>query len=150
MSIDPTKLSWKNWGREVWTVSFTRKQLPSVLALLRERPDTAPVLIGRYRKPDGVLMSYEAFEALMDLAEAAGLGAANIGGAELEAVSYAEAVRRLAELDPAKADASTNQGPCCGHTYLCPTAKAIECGEHGGFDVCCAHPELHVPIDAAA
>ncbi|MGW1468483.1 hypothetical protein ACWCPT_29575 [Streptomyces sp. NPDC002308] len=28
-------------------------------------------------------------------------------------------------------------------TYYCPTAGEVESDCHGGFDVCCAHPELH-------
>lgn len=34
-------------------------------------------------------------------------------------------------------------GRCCGARYYCPTADATECAAHGGFDVCCYHPELH-------
>lgn len=30
-----------------------------------------------------------------------------------------------------------------GDLYFCPTVGEIESTEHGGFDVCCAHPELH-------
>lgn len=31
-------------------------------------------------------------------------------------------------------------------TYYCPQAGEVESDCHGGFDVCCAHPELHRPI----
>jgi hypothetical protein len=30
-----------------------------------------------------------------------------------------------------------------GDLYFCPTVGEIESATHGGFDVCCAHPELH-------
>lgn len=29
--------------------------------------------------------------------------------------------------------------------WYCPTSGEIECGTHGGFDVCCARPDLHQP-----
>lgn len=31
--------------------------------------------------------------------------------------------------------------------YYCPTSGEDECAVHGGFDVCCAHPELHEYTD---
>lgn len=34
--------------------------------------------------------------------------------------------------------------------YYCPTAGEIESDCHGGFDVCCGKPELHVPINRTA
>lgn len=35
-----------------------------------------------------------------------------------------------------------------GHQpYFCPTSNDVECcSEHSGFDVCCARPELHLPV----
>lgn len=36
---------------------------------------------------------------------------------------------------------------CCDRAYYCPTAQDDECAIHGGFNVCCAHPELHQPLD---
>lgn len=31
--------------------------------------------------------------------------------------------------------------------YFCPTGSEVECCSwHSGFDVCCAHPELHEPL----
>ncbi|RAG86842.1 hypothetical protein DN069_04755 [Streptacidiphilus pinicola] len=30
--------------------------------------------------------------------------------------------------------------------YYCPTVREVEHTTEGGFDVCCAHPELHVPM----
>jgi hypothetical protein len=32
--------------------------------------------------------------------------------------------------------------------YFCPTAGEVESARHGGFDVCCAAPELHRPPTA--
>ncbi|MFI0967041.1 hypothetical protein ACH4S8_37505 [Streptomyces sp. NPDC021080] len=37
---------------------------------------------------------------------------------------------------------------CCPDAYLCD--GEIECARHGGFDVCCSHPEKHVPQDREA
>lgn len=36
---------------------------------------------------------------------------------------------------------------CCieVEVYWCPTGKEYECAAHGGFSVCCSHPELHKP-----
>lgn len=33
----------------------------------------------------------------------------------------------------------------CHRGYWCPTVGNYECPKHGGFSVCCAHPELHKP-----
>jgi hypothetical protein len=33
--------------------------------------------------------------------------------------------------------------------YFCPTSGDVEHPTHGGFDVCCGHPELHRPITPA-
>ena len=30
--------------------------------------------------------------------------------------------------------------------YFCPTAREVEAHPHGGFKVCCTHPERHVPM----
>jgi hypothetical protein len=30
--------------------------------------------------------------------------------------------------------------------YFCPTAREVESATGGGFDTCCAHPELHLPM----
>ncbi len=32
----------------------------------------------------------------------------------------------------------------CPDIYFCPTSGDIECPRHGGFDVCCDAPTLHV------
>ena len=38
-------------------------------------------------------------------------------------------------------------GDCgCDDLYYCGTSDDIECPRHGGFDVCCAHPESHLPV----
>lgn len=34
----------------------------------------------------------------------------------------------------------------CEDTYFCPVSGAAECPRHGGFDVCCSYPELHIPL----
>jgi hypothetical protein len=41
----------------------------------------------------------------------------------------------------------SSEPTCCPDAYLCLTADVpeIECPHHGGFDVCCAWPELHIP-----
>lgn len=33
--------------------------------------------------------------------------------------------------------------------WHCPTSGSVECGRHGGFDVCCDRPDLHQPIRRA-
>lgn len=30
--------------------------------------------------------------------------------------------------------------------YFCPTSGEVESATDGGFDTCCAHPELHLPM----
>lgn len=35
---------------------------------------------------------------------------------------------------------------CCDKAYYCPSWGEEECDEHSGFDRCCDHPELHVPL----
>jgi hypothetical protein len=30
--------------------------------------------------------------------------------------------------------------------YYCPSSSQYECPVHGGFDVCCDHPEKHIPL----
>jgi hypothetical protein len=36
---------------------------------------------------------------------------------------------------------------CCGDAlFWCPTVEQVECSIHGGFSVCCAHPERHITI----
>lgn len=41
---------------------------------------------------------------------------------------------------------------CCPDTYLCFSGPRpeLECPRHGGFDVCCDKPELHVPQERDA
>lgn len=37
---------------------------------------------------------------------------------------------------------------CCPDAYLCLSgALEMECPRHGGFDVCCSNPSLHIPQD---
>ncbi|MFJ1539210.1 hypothetical protein ACIODS_11775 [Micromonospora chalcea] len=35
--------------------------------------------------------------------------------------------------------------PC--ETWFCPTSGEVECGVHGGFDVCCDRYDLHQPSE---
>jgi len=37
---------------------------------------------------------------------------------------------------------------CCPDVYYCPRSGEAECLRHGGFDVCCDAPELHVWRDS--
>ncbi|MGW5003290.1 hypothetical protein ACWEP8_37180 [Streptomyces hydrogenans] len=46
--------------------------------------------------------------------------------------------------------ASDHTCPPAAGTYFCPTSGALESPCHGGFDVCCARPDLHEPILALA
>lgn len=34
---------------------------------------------------------------------------------------------------------------CTSEPYWCPTSNSVESACHGGFSVCCEHPELHEP-----
>ncbi|MFI9105822.1 type II toxin-antitoxin system Phd/YefM family antitoxin [Streptomyces fildesensis] len=55
---------------EVVTVSDARAHLSQILTVLSEDgADADPVLIGAHRKPQGVLLSVEAFEALTGRAQ---------------------------------------------------------------------------------
>jgi hypothetical protein len=45
-----------------------------------------------------------------------------------------------------KAERQQEVAETCCAPYWCPTAGEIECPRHGGFDTCCAAPELHVPV----
>lgn len=55
------------------------------------------------------------------------------------------------EIEQAHAD---NEHELCDQTckarssdlYFCPTVAEVESRTHGGFDTCCAHPELHVDV----
>ncbi len=38
---------------------------------------------------------------------------------------------------------------CCTYTYTCPGTGSSECTVHGGFDVCCDHPECPGNPEAA-
>lgn len=46
---------------------------------------------------------------------------------------------------PAPAPVPPAVPACCDGVYFCPTSNEDECAVHGGFDVCCAAPELHHP-----
>jgi PHD/YefM family antitoxin component YafN of YafNO toxin-antitoxin module len=58
---------------EIVTISDARAGLSRILSdLSNAGPDASPVLIGAHRKPQGVLLSIEAFEALSGRAERRG------------------------------------------------------------------------------
>jgi hypothetical protein len=38
------------------------------------------------------------------------------------------------------------EAACC-ELFWCPTVNEVECPTHGGFSVCCEHPELHIPVE---
>lgn len=40
--------------------------------------------------------------------------------------------------------------PNCPDLFYCPTVGGVESGCHGGFDVCCSAPELHLPVTEEA
>lgn len=40
----------------------------------------------------------------------------------------------------------TDLASCCEQAYFCPASNEVECGVHGGFDTCCARPDLHHPV----
>lgn len=53
---------------EVLSAGEAREALPRMLRQFRDAGDkTEPVFMGAHRKPDGVLLSYESYERLMDL-----------------------------------------------------------------------------------
>ena len=39
---------------------------------------------------------------------------------------------------------------CCPDAFYCPAGGETECPRHGGFDICCARPDQHVPMDLLA
>ena len=83
---------------EVVTVSDARAQLSRILAdLSNAGQDAAPVLIGAHRKPQGVLLSVEAFEALSGRAARRAAVASATGSVEAEGLSTSEAADRDAE-----------------------------------------------------
>jgi PHD/YefM family antitoxin component YafN of YafNO toxin-antitoxin module len=87
---------------EVVTVSDARAGLSRILAALEDAgSDASPVLIGAHRKPQGVLLSIEAFEALTGrsarrdavasaTASVAAEGLATTGAADRDAEAYVQ------------------------------------------------------------
>lgn len=54
----------------VATTSEVRHRLPSYLDLFRKAgADADPIFVGAYRRPEGVLLSYQAFEAMLNRLE---------------------------------------------------------------------------------
>lgn len=63
-----------------------------------------------------------------------------------DAVSY-ESFRRVRVIEQQrKKKAIEAHPPCCDKVYWCPMVGAVECPDHGGFDVCCTRPDLHDPL----
>jgi PHD/YefM family antitoxin component YafN of YafNO toxin-antitoxin module len=50
-------------------VAEARSRLPEILAELAENPDHDPVVVGAYRRPQGVIISTREYERLMELDE---------------------------------------------------------------------------------
>lgn len=83
---------------EIVTVSDARTRLSRILTELSEAgSDAEPVLIGAHRKPQGVLLSLEAFEALAGRASR---------GAAVNSVTASLEAEGLRVSQPAEADAS--------------------------------------------
>ncbi|GAB2800025.1 hypothetical protein GCM10027073_35050 [Streptomyces chlorus] len=77
---------------EVVTVSDARARLSRILTDLSESgADAEPVLIGAHRKPQGVLLSVEAFESLSGRAARRGAVASATGSVEAEGLHPSEA-----------------------------------------------------------
>jgi hypothetical protein len=73
---------------QVLTVAEARIQLSRLLARLDDGSATGPVFIGRYRRPQGVLMSTDQFEQLQrSQAVASALGSLHAEGLEEDAES---------------------------------------------------------------
>lgn len=73
---------------EVVTVSDARSHLSRLLAALTEAgPDAEPILIGPHRKPQAVLLSVAAYEALMRLQDRSAAVASASGSLAAEGLS---------------------------------------------------------------
>ena len=80
---------------EIVTVSDARAGLSRILAELSHAgPDASPVLIGAHRKPQGVLLSIEAFEALSGRAARRAAAESATASVEAEGLSTSEAADR--------------------------------------------------------
>ncbi|MER7331786.1 MULTISPECIES: hypothetical protein [unclassified Micromonospora] len=55
-----------------------------------------------------------------------------------------ETARRIVERSEQIGEAIDAATPC--DRWFCPTSGEVECGVHGGFDVCCNRIDLHQPI----
>ncbi|MET9965214.1 type II toxin-antitoxin system Phd/YefM family antitoxin [Streptomyces sp. NPDC006356] len=83
---------------EVVTVSDARARLSRILTDLSESgADADPVLIGAHRKPQGVLLSVEAFEALSGRAARRAAVASATGSIEAEGLQASNASDRDTE-----------------------------------------------------
>ena len=83
---------------EIVTVSDARARLSRILADLSDAgPDANPVVIGAHRKPQGVLLSVEAFEVLSERATRRAALASATGSVEAEGLRTSGAADRDAE-----------------------------------------------------
>jgi PHD/YefM family antitoxin component YafN of YafNO toxin-antitoxin module len=83
---------------EIVTVSDARASLSRILSdLSHAGPDAGPILIGAHRKPQGVLLSVEAYEALTGRAVRRQAVASATGSIEAEGLRTSEAADRDAE-----------------------------------------------------
>jgi len=83
---------------EIVTVSDARASLSRILSELSHAgPDANPVLIGAHRKPQGVLLSVEAFEALTGRAARRAATESATGSVEAEGLRTSEAADRDTE-----------------------------------------------------
>jgi PHD/YefM family antitoxin component YafN of YafNO toxin-antitoxin module len=83
---------------KIVTISDARAGLSRILSELSDAgPDADPVLIGAHRKPQGVLLSVEAFEALSGRAARRAAVESATGSIEAEGLRTSEAADRDTE-----------------------------------------------------
>lgn len=63
----------------------------------------------------------------------------------LRSLTDDKTARRIVVRSEQIRDAIHAATPC--NRWYCPTSGEVECGVHGGFDVCCDRTDLHQPID---
>lgn len=57
---------------------------------------------------------------------------------------HLERIRRVAGIHAGPLRDAPKLEERCDCFYYCPTSKEYECSIHGGFSVCCSHPEKHI------
>ncbi len=77
------------------------------------------------------------------LIEASSLGTPE--ARRLRATVPDDTARRIVERSEQIREAIHAATPCV--TWFCPTSGEVECGVHGGFDVCCDRYDLHQPSE---